>query len=129
MKRLNGSRCQSYLLIAHIIVRQRLTLAIRPDEAAFFMAFRLNNNGHLVRLIKKVILDKAIHLREEHTEAGMGVIPADDLLVFVLSVHDVVDMVPGLMGKGHLGPVVLGMFARHPYFLFIEKYIAYLQKT
>ena len=85
--------------------------AADPAEAAFFVGVRIVDPGDLLRAGKKVFVDEQVMLRQKYAEAGMRVVPADDLGVRILAVFDLVNVLPGVLGKGDVGPTLGGVHA------------------
>ena len=55
--------------------------AVAPLEEAARLVDRVDHVGHLERLGEEMLVDEQVVVREEDPEAGMGVIPADDVAI------------------------------------------------
>src|SRR5581483_6184218 len=94
-----------------------------PAKTSFLVSVRIVNPRHLLRIGEKILLDKQIMLREEHTKTRMRVVPANNFLVGILFVLDLVNVLPGILGKGDMSATLRGVvaldasFNRHPLML------------
>src|SRR5262249_35258646 len=79
---------------------------------------------------KKVLLDKKVMLGKKHAEARMGVVPANNLLLGIVFILNLVNVLPGVLSESDMGsalggvvtldaglnhhPLVLGAADQHP---------------
>src|SRR5579884_403966 len=99
------------LRIAEADSGQFFNIAANPPEAAFFIGMRIKDPRNLLRVGKEILLDKKIMLRKENAEAGMRVIPADNLMVRIFLVLDLIYMFPGVLGKRNVRAALRGIHA------------------
>ena len=86
--------------------------AVAPLEEAARLVDRVDHVGHLERLGEEMLVDEQVVVRQEDPEAGMGVIPADDVAIGELPVALAGDLFPGIVGVREAGlgvGVVLGL--------------------
>ena len=86
--------------------------AVAPLEEAAGLVDRVDDVGHLERLGEEMLVDEQVVVRKEDPEAGMGVIPADDVEIGKQPVALAGDLFPRVVGVGEAGlgvGVVLGL--------------------
>src|SRR5882757_6635140 len=93
----SGAGYLNVLRITHADGGKLFNVAANPAEAAFFIRVRIVNPRHLLRIGKEILLDKEVVLGEKNTEAGMRVVPPDNLVVRVFLILDLIYMFPGLL--------------------------------
>src|SRR5258708_3227257 len=92
------------------------SLAADPAKTPFFIGVRIIDPGNLLWTGEEVFLDKKIMLGKEHAKTGMGMVPADNLHLWKLLVFDLVNVLPGVLGKGDVGPALRGVDSRNASF-------------
>src|SRR5512143_2349303 len=73
---------------------------------------RLDYQRHLPGLGKEVLVQPGVVMREADPHAGVGVIPANDLLPFMMRVNLIVNSHQGILGKGQVDAALTGMAGR-----------------
>ena len=70
---------------------------------------RIDHQRHLPGRPEEIALDVLVFPREEETEIGMRMVPADNLQLGELAIFRQGNLLPGRMGKGQMGGRALGL--------------------
>src|SRR5579863_7691516 len=84
-------------------------MSAAPDEQATVFALWIVDEGDLPGRGKEVLMDEHVHIGQENTEAGMRMVPAEDLLLGITLLHLAMDVGPGLRRECDLGIATRGI--------------------
>jgi hypothetical protein len=81
-------------------------------EKAYFPSMGLYNDGNLPGQTEKIAMNKKVIGREKEPEAGVGMKPADNDLLRIKHIHQLLNGLPGIGGEGEGRGPLYHMIAR-----------------
>src|SRR5262249_49885639 len=93
----------SAVIVANRDLRKPFDSSADPAEAALFIRVRIEHPGYLPRRSKEILVYEGIVVGQEDPESGMRVIPANNPLVGILLVLDLINMLPSVLRECDMG--------------------------